>query len=242
MKKMLCRSSCFFLLLFSLHPAFSQTRTVKGKVSDEKDQPVANASVVVKGNTPVGTTTNQSGLFTLTVSGPADSLLISAIGYSEVTVPVTGEAINVRLALANARLDEVVVVGYGTQRKASLTASISTVKGEDMVRQPVSDLSNALGGRAAGVIFTQTSGQVGNDASSILIRGVATNGNSTPLFIVDGIPRNYSQLNPSDVESITVLKDAAAVAPYGLAGANGVILVTTKTGKAGKPVFSYDGY
>ena len=138
--------------------------------------------------------------------------------------------------------DEVVVVGYGTQKKASLTASVSTIKGTDIAEQPVSDLSNALGGRATGVLFTQPSGQAGNDASDIMIRGIATTGNHSPLFIVDGVPRNFSQLNPADIESITVLKDAAAVAPYGMGGANGVLLITTKKGKSGKPKLTYDGY
>ena len=140
------------------------------------------------------------------------------------------------------QLSDVVIVGYGTQKKTSLTASISTIGGKDIAKQPVADLTASIGGRVPGVFFTQASGQAGNDASNIMIRGIGTNGNSQPLIIVDGIPRNFNQLNPSDIESITILKDGAAVAPYGMGGANGVILVTTKTGKTGKPVLSYDGY
>lgn len=243
MKKILY---CFFILTVCALTAptlsFAQNTDITGHVADEKNTPVFGASVIVKGAPSIGTTTSESGAFKLSVPSTADSLIISVVGYETVTVAISNNPINIQLEAIDASLNDVVVVGYGTQRKASLTASIATVKGDDIAQQPVSDISNALGGRAAGVLFTQGSGQVGNDAASIYIRGIATNGNATPLYIVDGIPRNYSQLNPADIESVSILKDAAAVAPYGLAGANGVILITTKKGKLGKPVFSYDGY
>jgi len=229
-----------FLLFFTL-ASYAQNKIITGTVSDDNGGPVSGASIIVKG-TPLGTSSEANGSFQISAPPSAKTLVISSAGYSTKEVPITGNTLHITLAKSVENLQDIVVVGYGTQKKTSLTASIATIKGTDIISQPVGDLSNALGGRASGVLFTQGSGQVGNDAATINIRGIATNGNSTPLYIVDGIPRNYSQLNPSDIESITVLKDAAAVAPYGLAGANGVILVTTKTGKVGKPVLSYNGY
>ena len=233
----------FIVLLILLAASRITAQNITGTVVDEQQEPVWGVNVSVK-DAGIGTVTDAQGQFGLKVADAATkTLVVSFLGYKTQEIAI-GQNTNFHIVLKEntKELDEVVVVGYGTQKKASLTASIATVKGAEIAAQPVSDISNSLGGRAAGVLFTQTSGQVGNDASQILIRGIATNGNSTPLYIVDGIPRNYSQLNPSDVESVTVLKDAAAVAPYGLAGANGVILVTTKTGKVGKPVLSYDGY
>ena len=135
-------------------------------------------------------------------------------------------------------LGEVVVVGYGTQKKTSLTAAVSTLKGKDISDVPIANLSNGLGGRVSGVIVKQGSGEPGRDGSNIFIRGIASTGATQPLIIIDGIPRDlnqFTQLDPNTVESFTILIDAAAVAPYGVAGANGVILVTTKRGKSGNP-------
>ncbi|MFT3934506.1 MAG: TonB-dependent receptor [Chitinophagaceae bacterium] len=228
---------CFSLVLFS------QSLQVTGRVTNKTNhEPLQGATVSVKG-AKTNTTTAADGSFTITAPKSGSIIVISYAGMATMERAVTSAGVvNFELENGDPKLDEVVVVGYGTQKKTSLTASVSTVKGADIVRQPVSDLGNALGGRATGVLFTQGSGQAGNDAANIMIRGIGTNGNASPLFIVDGVPRNYSQLNPSDVESITVLKDAAAVAPYGMGGANGVILVTTKRGKLGRPTLSYDGY
>ncbi len=139
-------------------------------------------------------------------------------------------------------LDEVVVVGYGTQKKESVTAAISTLKGKEMASTPITNLSNGLGGRVSGVIVRQNNGEPGNDGSNIYIRGISSTGANQPLLIVDGIPRDFKQLDPNIIESFTILKDAAAVAPYGVAGANGVILVTTKRGKTGTPSVTYNAY
>ena len=133
-------------------------------------------------------------------------------------------------------------MGYGTQKKTSLTAAVSSLKGDQVKSTPVANISNALGGRVAGVLFKQGSGEPGYDGSTILIRGFSTTGNTAPLVIVDGVPRSFQQLDPNSVASFTILKDAAAVAPYGVAGANGVILVTTKHGTSGKPQLTYNGY
>jgi len=233
----------FIVLLILLSTSKIVAQNISGTVVDENQAPLLGVNVTVK-DTDIGTVTDAQGHFGLNVSDAGKrTLVFSYLGFTTQEKPI-GQNTDFLIVLVEdtKHLEELVVVGYGTQKKTSLTASIATVKGTEIAAQPVSGLSNALGGRAAGVLFTQGSGQAGNDASQIYIRGIATNGNSTPLYIVDGIPRNYNQLNPSDVESVTVLKDAAAVAPYGLAGANGVILVTTKTGKTGKPVLSYDGY
>ncbi len=239
---------CCLLLFFTtglVHSSFSQV-LFSGKVSAAADSTIlAGATVQVKGTKTV-TQTDKGGNFS--ISAPANAtLIITLIGYGsqEVKVQKGLASIDVYMVAVAQNLNDVVVVGYGTQKKTSVTAAVAAVKGTDIQRQPVSDISNALGGRAAGVLFTQPSGQAGNDAATIMIRGLGTNATGSaaqPLFIVDGVQRNYSQLNPDDVETISVLKDAAAVAPYGMAGANGVILVTTKRGKLGRPVLSYDGY
>ncbi len=223
--------------------SFSQTLQVTGRVTDKSSgEGLPGATITVKG-TATRTTTDAEGNFSIAVPSASAVLVVSFAGMADMERTVTDSGfINFELEARDDSLDEVVVVGYGTQKKTSLTASVSTIRGSDMQSQPVGDLSNALGGRATGVLFTQGSGQAGNDAARIMIRGIGTNGNSSPLLIVDGVPRNFSQLNPADIESISVLKDAAAVAPYGLGGANGVILVTTRQGKTGKPVMSYDGY
>jgi TonB-linked SusC/RagA family outer membrane protein len=232
---------CLLLLLMTgfAYSSFSQ-ELISGKVS-VGDTALSGVTVTVKG-TKSGTQTDHQGNFSISASANS-TLIFSLIGYATREVKVGSQhQINIQLVASAQNLNEVVVVGYGTQKKTSLTAAVSSIKGSDIQRQPVSDLSSALGGRAAGVLFSQPSGQAGNDAATIMIRGIGTNGNASPLLIVDGVQRNYSQLNPDDVESISILKDAAAVAPYGMGGANGVILVTTKRGKLGKPVLSYDGY
>ena len=153
-------------------------------------------------------------------------------------------ACHIELEPKGSTMDEVVVVGYGTQKKSNITGSISTVKTKELVQSPVGDLSNALTGRVSGVITKQTSGEPGADGAQIYIRGNATFGGGTmePLFVVDGIVRQYrdfSQLDANEIESINVLKDASSAAIFGVKGANGVILVTTKRGKAGKLTASY---
>lgn len=241
--KMVLSLCAVTLVQFFYLTAFSQSLQVTGTVTNKStNEPLPGATVSVKGGG--GTVvTGTAGNFSIAAPKSGSILVVSYAGMTTLERAVTAAGVlNFALETGDPKLEEVVVVGYATQKKTSLTASVSTVKGSDIERQPVSDISNALGGRATGVLFTQAGGQAGNDASQIMIRGIGTNGNNAPLFIVDGVPRNYSQLNPSDIESITVLKDAAAVAPYGMGGANGVILVTTKKGKAGKPTFVYDGY
>ena len=233
----------YVMLLFMLFPLLTVAqKTVTGTVTDAVNKTaVEGATILVKGQ-KTGTKTDANGKFSIDASS-GQTLIISFVGFKNSEIKVgTTNTLAITLEPGENRLDEVVVVGYGQQRKSSLTASIASIKGEEISRQPVGDLTNSIGGRVAGVLFTQNSGLPGHDAASILIRGVSTIGNTQPLVIVDGVPRNFSQLNPNDIESISVLKDASAVAPYGMAGANGVILVTSKKGKIGPPSLTYDGY
>ncbi|CAG5000685.1 TonB-dependent receptor P3 [Dyadobacter sp. CECT 9275] len=213
-----------------------------GRVIDEKGEGLPGVSILIKG-THQGTTTDNQGAFSLEVADPAAVLVFSFVGYVSQEVPVgTRSVLEIVLKADTKALDELVVVGYGTQKKTSVTAAVSTLKGDEIASTPIANLSNGLGGRVPGVIFRQGSGEPGRDASSIYIRGIATTGNNQPLLVVDNIPRSFQDLDPNSIESITVLKDAAAVSPYGVAGANGVILVTTKRGKTGAPTMSYNGY
>lgn len=216
--------------------------TVKGTVVDKNNEPIIGANIIVRGNAGNGAITDLNGNFTLTV--PSDAVLtVSFIGYGSKEVPVAGKkTLHVVLEEDSELLDEVVVVAYGTQKKISSTAAVSSMKTKDVAQKPVINISNSLAGRMAGVIAKQGSGEPGADGADLRIRGVATLGNQSPLVIVDGVPRDFSRIDPNMIEDITILKDAAAVAPYGMAGANGVVLVTTKKGKNGAPVLSYNGY
>ncbi len=215
---------------------------IKGKVTDRTSgETLIGVSIKIK-NTSVGTVTDVNGNFEITAPDNA-ILVVSYIGYDAVEVPVNGKSIiGIQLKPSSQNLNEVVVVGYGTQKKTSTTASVSTLKAADIVQKPVVNLTNDLVGRVSGLVVTQGSGEPGQDGSNILIRGIGSYINSSPLYVVDGVPRDFSRLDPNTIETLTVLKDAAAVAPYGVAGANGVILVTTKRGKIGAPSLSYNAY
>lgn len=217
--------------------------TLSGRVTNEQQEPLEGVSVMVRG-TQTGTTTIADGRFQLLVPSSSNvELVFSFVGFETQTVKVGSNTVfNIVMKAAVAGLEDVVVVGYGTQKKASLTASIATLKGNELVSVPTTNLSNNLGGRVSGIISKQGSGEPGVDGSSIYIRGISTIGSTQPLLVVDGVPRNFQNLDPNSIETFTVLKDAAAVAPYGVAGANGVILVTTKEGKTGAPKITYNGY
>lgn len=215
--------------------------SIRGKVSDEKGEALPGVSILVKG-TQQGTITDENGNFQLDVAEGV-ILVLSFVGYETREIRVGAETfLSLSLKVDQKSLEEVVVVGYGTQKKTSVTAAVSSMKGEEIANVPVANLSNAIGGRIPGLIVRQNTGEPGRDQSNIFIRGVATTGNTQPLLIVDNIPRSFQNLDPNTIESITVLKDAAAVAPYGVAGANGVVLITTKRGKSGTPTISYNGY
>ena len=237
------KSILLLLVLIMSSGAFAQTPIqVHGTVVDEKNAPVPDASIQLK-NKHTGTLTDSAGRFSISVPDKNAILVVTHVGNTtkEVSIPESGE-LTIQLADANNTLDQVVVIGYGTQKKTSLTAAVSSIKGDEVAGVPVANISNALGGRVAGVIFKQGSGEPGYDGSTILIRGFSTTGNTAPLVIVDGVPRSFQELDPNSVASFTILKDAAAVAPYGVAGANGVILVTTKRGAIGKAQMTYTGY
>ncbi|MCF0053442.1 TonB-dependent receptor [Dyadobacter sp. LJ53] len=217
-------------------------KTITGVVSDEKGEALPGVSVIIKG-TQRGSVTGTDGKYELAVEDDAAVLIFSFVGYESQELTVGSRTtMDIALKASIKALSEVVVVGYGTQKKTSVTAAVSTLKGEQLAATPLTNLSNGLGGRVSGVIAKQASGEPGRDGSSIYIRGVSSTGNNQPLLVVDGIPRNFQQLDPNTIETFTVLKDAAAVAPYGVAGANGVVLVTTKRGKTGTPSLTYNAY
>lgn len=215
---------------------------IVGSVSNTKGEPIIGASVIIKG-TSVGASTNVDGKFTLNAPKKEGVLVVSFVGYVAKEVAFTSNVpLAIQLEEKNASLNELVVVGYGTQRKATVTGSVTSVGNKDLKQSATPNLSNAIVGRMPGVIANNRSGEPGNDYSEIYIRGKGTTGNNSPLYVIDGVANRggFERLNPSDIESITVLKDASA-AIYGAQAANGVILITTKRGSTSKPTITYDG-
>ncbi|MCX2450991.1 TonB-dependent receptor [Pedobacter sp. PLR] len=214
---------------------------VKGTVSDGKGGGVPGVSIKLKGGT-IGTTTDANGRYSVKVPDNG-TLVFSYMGYVTQEIPVNNRpVINVTMSEKAEDLSEIVVVGYGTQKKAVVSGAIASVKGSELAKSPTANLSNSLAGRMPGVTATQSSGEPGYDGSAIRIRGINSLGNNEALIVIDGVPNRaggLERLNPNDIESVSVLKDASA-AIYGSRAANGVILVTTKQGKTGKPQFSYD--
>ena len=216
---------------------------ITGTVTDEKGDQLPGVSVVLKGTT-TGTTTDGTGKYSLNVPDPSATLVFSFVGYASEEVSVGAKTVvNVALKASEATLNEVVVVGYGTQKKKDLTGAISTVKAEDFAPGANSDASQLLKGTAAGVIVTQTSSAPGAGLK-VLIRGAGSiNSSNGVLYVVDGLPGvDPSSLSPGDIASIDVLKDASSAAIYGTRAANGVVLITTNKGKEGKSVLSYSTY
>ncbi|MDJ1493033.1 TonB-dependent receptor [Cytophagaceae bacterium DM2B3-1] len=233
----------FLILYLSSNSILAQSgRRIQGKVkSTETGEEIPGVSVIIKGTTQ-GTTTNATGDFSIDVPGSDVILVFSSIGFTTEEIPV-GQQTNLSVSMARdlQTLSEVVVVGYGEQKKETLTGSISQIKGEDMIKSPQPNVSNTLAGRFSGIVASNRGGEPGYDGSSFTIRGLATTGNNDVLIVIDGIPGQLGgleRLNPNDIESISILKDASA-AVYGSRAANGVILVTTKRGKSGKPTISY---
>ena len=222
---------------------FAQSKIVSGKVtSADNGEALPGVNVLIKGTT-IGAVTDAEGNYAITTQDGENIFVFSFIGFVTQEVTNSGRStIDVAMSPDIQTLGEVVVVGYGTQKKASVTAAISTLKGTEISSTPTTNLSNSLGGRVSGVIVRQTTGDPGRDGSNIYVRGISSTGTTQPLIIVDGIPRDFTQLDPNSIETFTVLKDASAVAPYGVAGANGVILITTKRGKSGEPTLRYNGY
>ncbi|MEO3407274.1 TonB-dependent receptor [Mucilaginibacter sp. CAU 1740] len=204
---------------------------VKGTVVDEAGRPLPGASVKIKG-TGQGMTTNEKGEFAFKNIPDNSTLVISFIGYTTKEVPAAKDLGIIGL-VPGTGLQEIVVVGYGTQRKERVTGAIVSVGTKELQQSPVANLSNALAGRLPGLLTVQNSGEPGADGSSLNIRGFGTTNNSAPLVLVDGIQRDFSGIDANEVESVSILKDAASTAIYGIQGANGVVLVTTKRGKIG---------
>ncbi|MDB5252961.1 MAG: hypothetical protein JWP27_2130, partial [Flaviaesturariibacter sp.] len=237
---------CAFLFLQGyLSQILAQNRTVSGVVTGgTAATPLAGASVTVKGTT-AGTTTDERGNFSLSVPSSARTLVISYTGMAnrEVDIPASG-VVSVGLADLAGTMNEVIVVGYGTQKKSVVTGAISSVKAGDLENQPINRVEQFLQGRASGLTIAQASGQPGS-GSTLRVRGTTTLGNSDPLYVVDGVPVDIGgidYLNPNDIESIEVLKDAASAAIYGARAAAGVLLITTKKGRSGTMRVNYNGY
>lgn len=216
--------------------------TVKGNVTNENGEPLIGVTVKVKG-TNIGTVTNVNGAFTIEALKQNDTLIFTYIGYETKEVPIAGQTdINVQLAMASKSLNEVIVVGYGTQKKVNLTGAVSNISAEELEDRPITNMSSALQGTMSGVTVQQSTGQPGADHGSIRIRGIGTLNNSDPMVVIDGVIGSLNDINPNDIASISVLKDAASAAIYGSRAANGVILITTKKGKAGELTLHYSGY
>ena len=221
----------------------AQNVTVKGTVTDKTGETVIGASVVQKGNTSNGTITDIDGNFSLSVPSNA-TLVISYVGMTTQEIAVKGQkTINVVLADDAQALEEVVVIGYGTAKKKDLTGSVATVNSETLAAVPVASATEALQGKMAGVQITTTEGSPDAEMKIRVRGGGSITQSNEPLFIVDGFPvESISDIPPTDIEDITVLKDASSTAIYGSRGANGVIIVTTKSGKEGKMSVSYNAY
>ena len=222
--------------------AFAQQQTVTGTVIDDFGQPLIGVSILEKGTTN-GVITDMDGNFTLKLTSDSKTLVFSYIGYKTQEVSVDGKAtVNVTMSEDAEQLDEVVVVGYGVQKKSSMTASVSSVSSKEIVKTMSSNVASTLQGRMPGVDIVQQAGVAGADVN-ILVRGAASFGATEPLYIIDGAFSNngLTSINPNDIESIEILKDGAAAAIYGSRAANGVVLITTKRGKSGKPVVEING-
>jgi TonB-linked SusC/RagA family outer membrane protein len=214
---------------------------VTGVITDaQSGEVVPGVNIIVKGTT-TGTFTNEAGEYTITPPSQNDTLVVSFISYQNQEVPIDGRTeINISLTPATFTAEEMVVVGYGEQRKISLIGSQSSIDDVDELSTSTGSLTNSLAGRLSGVVGVQRTGLPGSDASDIWIRGISTFGDSGPLILVDGIERPMNTLNPNDIASLSILKDASATAVYGTRGANGVILVETKEGKEGKPTINVE--
>lgn len=245
--KTLTKLLCVFALFFSFTTMYGADIeeakiTVTGIVADDAGEALIGATIIEKG-TSNGTVTDIDGSYSLSVEEDA-TLIFSYVGFRDQEIEVAGQSmINASLALDAAQLDEVVVTGYGSQKKANLTGSVGIVNAATIEARPITSASQALQGQVSGVWINQASGEPGQDGATIRIRGIGTLNNANPLILVDGIEAPFDSVDPNDIASITVLKDAASAAIYGSRAANGVVLVTTKRGKLNsKPTFNYTGY
>ncbi|MDB5261423.1 MAG: TonB-dependent Transducer [Adhaeribacter sp.] len=240
MRQPLLRSMKYLVVLhfifMAVAGAYAQGTTIRGRVTGEAGEGLPGVTILQKGTTN-GATTDTDGNYSLGLPASSGTLVFSFIGFEtqEIAFSANQTTINIKLRTDAKALEEVVVVGYGTQKKETLSGSVTSVKGEDIIKSPVVNVSNSLTGRLPGVMAVSRSGEPGRDATTIRIRGSNTLGNNSALIVVDGIPgRSLDRIDPNSIETMTVLKDASA-AIYGSQAANGVILITTKRGKSGKP-------
>ncbi len=230
------------LMVITGLPTFAEPITVTGVVTDTNQEPLIGATVMIKGRR-VGTATDADGAFSLKAE-PKDVLTVSYLGYNTKEVKIDGKThLNIVLDEGSKTMDEVVVVGYGHQKKVNLSGSVASINVAELQEsRPVSNISQALTAQAAGVRVNMSNNQPGDDNASIKIRGVGTLNNSSPLVIIDGMEGGINSVSPQNIESISVLKDAASASIYGSRAANGVILITTKKGQSGKVSVNYTGY
>lgn len=234
---------CLLLLVFLSFMRLSaqEGTVVLGIVLDEAKEPMPGVTVAEKG-TSNGTMTDLDGRYSIKLTSEDAVLVFRFLGYETQEVKVGGKKdINLQLNPVATELTEVVVVGYGAQKKASVVGAISAIKPEAIARTSKTAITQSLAGNVAGVIAVQRSGEVGNDHADFWIRGINTfAGGSNPLIIVDGVERSFNSIDPQEIESFSVLKDASATAIYGVRGANGVIIITTKKGKVSPPQISFN--
>jgi TonB-linked SusC/RagA family outer membrane protein len=232
---MVCLACHFFVI--------AQTKSVSGTIKSNSGRPLEGATILLKG-TAQGTSSDAAGRFILPVSSDKVTIVVSMTGFTSSTLSASvGTQVNVTLAESLKDLDEVVVVGYGKQKRANVVGSVSQISSEQLKQAPTMNVTNMLAGRLPGLTTLQQSGRPGADDAGLYIRGISTYGASqSPMIMIDNVQRpSISNLDPNEIESITILKDAVSTAVYGLQATNGIILVTTKRGKNQKPTISYDG-
>lgn len=230
-----------FIQLLVMAQLQAQNRVVTGVVTDSAG-PVVGASIVEKGLPSNGTVTTADGRFTITLKGKSNTLVVTGVGYEEQQVNVANRSdVRVTLTQDAGGLEDVVIVGYAKQKKVTSTGSVSSVAGKELRDNPSASLQNTLAGRLPGFFSVQPSGRPGADGAQFFVRGISTyNGSTAPLIIVDDIEFSYDQfarLDPNEIESLSILKDASTTAVYGVKGANGVVIITTRRGKIGAPKF-----
>ena len=235
------RTTLTMLFIMLVCSVSAQTVAITGTVTDETGEPLIGASVLEKG-TKVGVQTDLDGNFSLKVSGK-NPLVVSYVGVTPIEVPIDGRShIDIVLRGSSVELDDVVVIGYGTARKKDLTGSVSSISAKSIESVPVVNVAEAMSGKLAGVNVTTSEGSPDAEINIRVRGGGSITQESSPLYIVDGFPvSSISDISPADIQSIDVLKDASSTAIYGSRGANGVVIITTKTAKEGKFSVSYDG-
>src|SRR5690606_5523268 len=238
-KSYLFRVSCMLFMLAQAIAVQGQS-SVNGTVLDNQKAPLMGVTVKVKGGAQVAST-DEKGAFRLNAEKYPVVLEFSYIGYETTSISVSSnQPIIVTMNPGGSELDEVVVVAYGTQKRRNIVGSVAQIGGEELTKAPTMNVTNSLAGRVPGLTTLQQSGRPGADDATLRIRGISTYGNAAPLIIIDGVERaSFSYLDPTEIESLSFLKDAISTAPYGVRGSNGIIMITTKKGQQGKPRFSY---